>query len=349
MGKSMFFSGDTYYDPPALEKLYLEKKIFSKERYEELAKRDFSKYDLILHEAGIAPIHTPQENFLKWDPELRDKLYLFHCNCDSVKDKDKLKVVKRGLENTLILVNEPPIKLSSKNNLISHDPFKSNLQLLAGVDIVSWIPVRRMLDLLEVIHTINYRAGQAVISADSYGTRFYFVKRGRLRVYLDNPNNSFEKFIYPGDYFGESAIFEEGYRLANVETETDVTLLEIEKFDFLWVFSNNSIVNSENNSMGSSIIKGEDLAPEMQLIKNLSNLRKARLGEFINENKFVKGLNESQKCKINMFIREKPTKAGEVLWKKGNKCGFCFFVRNGKYQVSSFSTIYILIFLDNQT
>ena len=369
--KKIFFSGDTFFNPPRLKEIYETKDIFSRKRYEEMVLRDFSKFDIILHESGIPPIHTPQSVFLEWPPELQEKLYLFHCSCDSIKHQHKLKVIHPGLEHSLILVQDLPIRpalapllanvanpvqhlsfhgeVSVKSDTVSQleaenappasmrrvlkkqcsggecDPFKSNLQLLAGVDIVSWIPIKRMMDLLEVIETVHYAAQSMVIRANSYGTRFYFVKRGRLKIYVESDTDSFEKIISAGDYFGESAIFGDGFRLANVRAETDVTLLELEKFDFLWVFSNNSMVASDRSNEG--------LAPEIQLIRNLSELRKAKLAEFINENKFVSSLNENQKCRINMLIREKKTRTGETLWKKGDKCGFCFFVREGKYQV----------------
>jgi glyoxylase-like metal-dependent hydrolase (beta-lactamase superfamily II) len=389
--KKIFFSGDTFYNPPKLKEIYEQKDVFSRKRYEELALRDFSKFDIILHESGIPPIHTPQSVFLEWPPELLKKLYLFHCSCDSIKCNKKLKVIHSGLENSLVLLSGKPDKplttlspnilqnvanpaqhlsfsgveepdskengianISSKFNHLDAnvlsvkskkvqqkccgkecDPFKTNLQLLAGVDIVSWIPIKRMLDLLEVIETVNYTAESMVIKANSYGSRFYFVKCGRLRIFSANGQNSFEKIISTGDYFGESAIFGDGFRLANVQAETDVTLLELEKFDFLWVFSNNSMITSDRSNEG--------LAPEIQLIKNLSDLRKAKLAEFINENIFVRGLNENQKCRINMLIREKKTRTGEILWKKNDKCKFCFFVREGKYQVKNFIKDFSLI------
>jgi hypothetical protein len=57
-GKTLYFSGDTYYDKNELKKAY-EAGQLKKGRYEEMAFRDFSKYDIIIHEAGIPPIHTP--------------------------------------------------------------------------------------------------------------------------------------------------------------------------------------------------------------------------------------------------------------------------------------------------
>ena len=351
MGKKLFFSGDTYYDPTSLRKIQDQKNLFSPERFKEIAERDFNQYDLILHEAGIAPIHTPKENFIKWDKSVQDKLYLFHCNCESVKEYSSLKVVKPGLENSLILINEEDY-FNNQNirpdKITINNCFKSNLELLSGVDIVSWIPVKRMLDLLEVIHTVKYEANQLVLKAGTFGSRFYFVKKGRLKIYNESEGNMFEKVIYPGDYFGESAIFSDGYRLANVETETETILLEIEKFDFLWVFSDNSLLSSisENeNDNDDQILPEKNLAPEMQLIKNLSNLRKAKLAEFINENIFVNGLNENQKCKINMFIKEKKTEVGEVLWKKGSKGVYAFFVKSGKYQGTNEATCFLLLLL----
>lgn len=57
-GKSIFFSADHFYEPKILAELK-EKGILSKKRYEQLAGPKFEQ-NLILHEAGVPPIHTPQ-------------------------------------------------------------------------------------------------------------------------------------------------------------------------------------------------------------------------------------------------------------------------------------------------
>ena len=186
-----------------------------------------------------------------------------------------------------------------------------------------------MLDLLEVVEHVQYSKNEMVIKSQTYGTKFYIVKRGQLRIYNEDKSQPFEKTIFPGDYFGETSIFGDGMRLANVQAETEVELLQLEKFDFLWVFSDGSLLTTSNSDE-------RGLVPQIQLIKNLSDMRKNKLAEFINVNQFVKSLHENQKCKINMFIREKKTKKGEVMWKKGTKPNFCFFIRQGKYQVISF-------------
>ena len=73
-GKKIFFSGDTYYDPEGLRKVY-EKGIFGEGRFNMLAYRDFTQYDLILHEAGVPPTHTPSSVLAKLPEKVKEKIY----------------------------------------------------------------------------------------------------------------------------------------------------------------------------------------------------------------------------------------------------------------------------------
>ena len=70
--KSIYFSGDTFYDPEKYElntlkrnfnivhsmKEIVKKGIMSPQRMENLTKNKFN-HTIILHEAGVPPIHTP--------------------------------------------------------------------------------------------------------------------------------------------------------------------------------------------------------------------------------------------------------------------------------------------------
>lgn len=56
--KSLYFSGDTFYDPEKLLEMH-KAGVLSKGRYESLSEIFWKKYDVILHEAGVPPIHTP--------------------------------------------------------------------------------------------------------------------------------------------------------------------------------------------------------------------------------------------------------------------------------------------------
>ena len=57
--KSIYFSADHFYNPEEWVKLKQEN-ILSEKRYEQLMSVKFD-HSLILHEAGVPPIHTPQK------------------------------------------------------------------------------------------------------------------------------------------------------------------------------------------------------------------------------------------------------------------------------------------------
>jgi CRP-like cAMP-binding protein len=183
-----------------------------------------------------------------------------------------------------------------------------------------------MLELLDVLHTVNYVPGQKILQSGTYGDRFYIIKKGAIRIYSDEPGG-FEKYLGPCDTFGESAIFGDGFRLANVEALAESELLEIEKFDFFWVFGDPNLPDASGVNA---------LAAPIRRMKNLSKMRREKTAEFINENSFIKSLSETQKNQFNMLLSSQSVSPGEVLWSKGDPCPFCFIVKEGKYQVKIF-------------
>lgn len=317
LGKSFYFSGDTYFDPDNLYKIYKEKGLFSKERFESLSHKNLKKYDLVFHEAGIPPIHTPQKALIKSTQGSKGQLFLYHCTHSSINHKG-LNLVPVGLHNTLHLINK-----DSRHHTEDKDIFRTNLELFASISLVSWLPINRILELCHLINNVKYSPDSLIIKAGSFGDKFYIVKKGNLKIYTTG-EKSFEKIIGPCDYFGESSIFEDGKRLANVKTLTEVELIEIHKFDFFWVFSDSSLPDASGP---------ETLDPQIKKIGNLSKIRKAKMGEFINENSFIRSLSENQKNQVNMYLKEIITTPGQTLWKKDEDCPFCFFVKSGKFQM----------------
>ena len=311
-GKSFYFSGDTFYNPTKLKELY-EQGIFSKERYEFLALKDFEKYDCVLHEAGIPPIHTSMEILSQLPESTKEKMYLYHVAKKDVKPEHNLKMVEVGLHNTINI-----IKKSDDND----NTIMGNIDLLCSIELISWVPFKRILEIIDCFEVTQYKAESVIVKENTKGDTFFIVKTGVLQIYVDNPGNSFNKLIYRGDYFGESAIIGDGLRLANVRALTDVSLLEIKNYDFKWIFD---FQKQEVNYR---------LSP-MELIKNLSDMRKAKTAEFINCNKTINKMTENQKCLINMFLREVEVHKDEFLWKKNENPDFCFIIKKGKFQMKA--------------
>lgn len=247
---------------------------------------------MIFHEAGIPPIHTPTAVLEKFPDAVKEKLYLLHTAERDLKKEQNLKVLKVGLKSSLILLNEEEI-----NNNVTY----SLIDLLCGVEIIKWVPFNRIMEIFQCFQEVHYKEGESIIKEKTYGTDFYIVKEGIIHIHLNEPGNKFSKFCYTGDYFGESSIIGKGYRLANVDAYTNVSLLKINKYDFKWIFN----YQSEDFTKKAS---------PMELISNLSEMRKTKQAEFINNNQVIQRMTESQKCYINMLLKEHAAKKGHILW-----------------------------------
>jgi hypothetical protein len=70
--------------------------------------RDFGQYDLIIHESGIPPIHTPLHILNKLSDEIKDKIRLYHVAKNDVENftECNLKRIVVGLKHTIVLIKQ---------------------------------------------------------------------------------------------------------------------------------------------------------------------------------------------------------------------------------------------------
>jgi len=99
-GRSMVFTGDHFNNPPALQKL-VEKGVLSKARCADLNHLPLQQTDLLLHEAGAPPIHTPLEVLLKLPKEVKARLYIVHTS--ALPEGCELRVAPTGTAGTIRL------------------------------------------------------------------------------------------------------------------------------------------------------------------------------------------------------------------------------------------------------
>lgn len=99
-GRSMVFTGDHFNNPPALEKL-MEKGIMSKARLADLNHLPLQQADLLLHEAGAPPIHTPLSVLEKLPEEVKRRMYVVHTS--ALPEGCELRVAPTGTAGTIRL------------------------------------------------------------------------------------------------------------------------------------------------------------------------------------------------------------------------------------------------------
>ena len=217
-GKSIIYPSDTLNHPPTILDLH-EKGIFTTERRDELVNFPWN-HSLVLHEAGIPPIHTPVEYLDDLPQEVKERMFLVHVSSKQLVKTTELRVAPTGLENT--------IDLKASRDQIQ-DPVEL-LETLSRVEIFSELPLTRAPEFLRMIRREHFKVGERILSEGELGARFYIIIKGRAAIVRKGK----ELKIYSEyDYFGETAIILKTPRNADVVAKTDVSVLSIDHGDFL--------------------------------------------------------------------------------------------------------------------
>jgi len=115
-GRSMVFTGDHMNIPSEIDKLQ-GKGVLSKARADDLRNLPLQETDLLLHEAGAPPIHTPLTELLKLPQRVKDRLYVVHTS--ALPSDCELRVAPTGTSGTIRLdqLSSKPDS-SSRSNLM---------------------------------------------------------------------------------------------------------------------------------------------------------------------------------------------------------------------------------------
>lgn len=95
----------------------------SKERAEDLKHMPYQDTDLLLHEAGVPPIHTPIDVLQKLPTKIKKRLYIVHTSKSTIPEGSDLKVAPTGTRGTIRLDDKKPVgrKISLLGSLQERD------------------------------------------------------------------------------------------------------------------------------------------------------------------------------------------------------------------------------------
>jgi hypothetical protein len=276
-GKSLVYPSDTLNDPTAIQSLK-EQGVVSAERARDLLEFPWHHH-LILHEAGIPPIHTPVSYLASLDDWTKSKLFLVHVSARSLPADSGLRIAPTGLENTVDL-KAPQLPVDAALEL---------LDAMARVALLSELPVARAADFLRTVRKETYRAGERIVQKGTPGDRFYVILNGHAAIF----RRGHEFKVYSDfDYFGETSLLTRQPRVADVMAKTDVTLLTLDRADFL------------------HLLRGTDL-PE-RLLK-LAQLRKLPTWELLSASPIFRTLTANQKTQLQSVMSPVEFTAGQLL------------------------------------
>ena len=298
-GKSITYSGDTFYDPDGLLQLQERGVISEQRRNYLLTAASVQPSDLLLHEAGIAPIHTPIEVLNALPDSLKRNLKIIHVGSKRAAEAATLGIaaVKVGFDNT-ITVPVPRLQHSDATNI---------LHMLLQTDLFRSLDVTTAIDLLLVTNKRSYRAEQIICKTGDPGDYLRIVQAGSVMLERDGVSRELRYC----DYFGEGALLTDGFQMGTATAATNVDMIEIDKADFQYLMSRRPLLRER--------------------VVRRAQLRYTASWKAIGANSVFANFSMAQVTQLQSVMAEETVKAGHVLWRRGDIVKDVILIGEGKF------------------
>lgn len=298
-GKSLVYTADHMNEPAYMDEL-LEKGVLTAGRHAEL--RSFPwDHDLILHEAGMPPIHTPIAALEALPDAVKAKVRLIHVSESAVKPGSGLRLAEKGLEGThLFAVEEHELSRALEM-----------LEALSRIDLFGALPIARAKEFLEIARVESFPAGAAVIRAGTAADTFYIVLDGRAAIRLTDGRTV--KVHERHEYFGETALILETPRTADVIAASDLTCITLGKADFL------------------KFMRG---TPIMERMVRIAQNRALESFALLEEADLFTGLSGAQRTELLAILKPRSFRKGERLAVAGERALACWLIDRGRVEAA---------------
>lgn len=241
-GRSFVYSSDHLNSKEKFDQL-LKDKIISKARHEEFLNFPWDS-DIIYHESGFPPLHTPISELDKLPREVKKKITVYHIAAKDFPEKTDLTLAKFGISNTVVLdVKESPFYQAY-----------NTIDLISHIDLFKDFNVTKVRDLLSICEVVNFPKGSHVITKGNYEDKFYIIVSGSFVLYKDEKKNEVAKRFGRCQYLGEVSLFTNSPRTADIYAETEVEAISISRKAFLKLIKDTSAEKKLK-----SVIKNRDM------------------------------------------------------------------------------------------
>jgi CRP-like cAMP-binding protein/glyoxylase-like metal-dependent hydrolase (beta-lactamase superfamily II) len=300
-GKSLVFSGDTLYDPPRIREM-VEAGTITSQRAQRLLSFPWH-HTVVIHEAGVPPLHTPTSVLAALPADVKERLYLIHIAEKDLPADAGLKLAQGGVENTIDIEVEPP----------RHAEAIELLDMFAGIDMFRGFSLSRAREILQVAQRVHVPPGQKVIEQGTLGDAFYVILSGVATVVQDGESI---KRYQAGDFFGETALILRQPRNADVLAHTEVELVRIDRYDFLY------------------LLRGTDIP---QRLVRLAQMRKERSWELFGRNSVLQGLTSAQKTQLQSYLEVRQLEPEQVLWEQGKPAEAAYLLDDAQVELTGYA------------
>lgn len=268
-GKSFVYSSDHQGDPE-VQKTMLAKGLIEQRRFDQLQNFPWES-DVIYHESGIAPLHTPLKYLASLPADVQSRTVVYHI---AQKDFDKVETqgLRRatfGIENTLYFETEA---------FAYEDAYRA-LDVLKRLDFFESLPVKKVQEFLSIIERRNFRRGEKVIEQGTKGDYFYIIESGNASIMTEGLARGKQVGAY--EYFGEIAVLTGSTRKADIVADTELETIVIPKDRFV------------------NFVSGTEFGRVLQRIMDRRDDRKWRL---LTESETFRGLSDYQRMWLESYL-----------------------------------------------
>jgi CRP-like cAMP-binding protein len=298
--QSFVYSSDHNNDPVIHEQLR-EKQIISESRYKAL--RNFPWHsNVIYHESGIAPLHTPIAHLDSLPDDVKKRIVVYHISEKDFPKQTHLTLAKFGIENTLYFNAAAPENVKASQILST----------LKQLDFFEDMPISRAQEFIDIVQIERYKKGDLIIQQGTSGDRFYIIYFGSVSVRTQDLQS--RKIYGAYDYFGEVALVTNQLRTADVVAETEVTLFTVEKDKFL------------------NFISGSEFE---KILLKLAKVRDAETWNVISQSRQLNFLTSTQKTWLeSMLIPVEFTEKGPI-YPEGVVPQYFYIIRSGEVTLTN--------------
>ena len=298
--QSFVYSSDHNNDPVIHEQLR-EKQIISESRYKAL--RNFPWHsNVIYHESGIAPLHTPIAHLDSLPDDVKKRIVVYHISEKDFPKQTHLTLAKFGIENTLYFNAAAPENVKASQILGT----------LKQLDFFEDMPISRAQEFIDIVQIERYKKGDLIIQQGTSGDRFYIIYFGSVSVRTQDLQS--RKIYGAYDYFGEVALVTNQLRTADVVAETEVTLFTVEKDKFL------------------NFISGSEFE---RILLKLAKVRDAETWNVISQSRQLNFLTSTQKTWLeSMLIPVEFTEKGPI-YPEGVPPQYFYIIRSGEVTLTN--------------
>jgi CRP-like cAMP-binding protein len=241
-------------------------------------------HSLVVHEAGVPPIHTPVDNLARLPAAVKARLRIIHIAESGLPEGCGLKLARTGFDQTISLpVAETPYAEALEN-----------LDALAAIELFRELSIDRGREFLTIARRETFAPGSLVIGQGEPGDRFYLIVSGEAAVVKDGAVLTTYRH---GDFFGETALLTDRPRSADVRAKSELVVLVVDKSDFL------------------SFLRGTDLA---HALVRLGKNRDLPSWDLLEENAALTMLSPGQRTQLQAILEPVALEAGRVLWTEGD-------------------------------